>query len=221
MGAEKEPAENVTDAMVFNLAAEQLNNGSWHVGGIARPPMEDGDITRTAISIRSLQMYGMPARKREFDERIASAKAWLNAAKPRTTEDRNMQILGLQWAGSDSASLSQMTKDLTGLQRRDGGWAQTRDLASDAYATGQTLYALSSAGVPAKDPAYRRGVAYLLQTQLADGSWRVASRAPKFQPYFQSGFPHDHDQWISSAATAWASMALSTSLQDGRLAVLK
>jgi hypothetical protein len=31
----------------------------------------------------------------------------------------------------------------------------------------------------------------------------------KIQPYFQSGFPYDHDQWISATATAWASMALS------------
>jgi hypothetical protein len=64
-------------------------------------------------------------------------------------------------------------------------------------------------GVPANDEVYRRGVGYLLKTQLEDGSWHVASRAPKFQPYFQSGFPHDHDQWISAAATAWSAMALS------------
>ncbi|MDQ6758494.1 MAG: ankyrin repeat domain-containing protein, partial [Acidobacteriota bacterium] len=222
LGAEKEPAQSVTDAMVFNLAAEQGTNGSWHIGGIARPPMEDGDITRTAIAIRSLRLYGMPSRKHELDERIALAKAWLSAAEPRTTEDRNMQLLGLQWAGTDAASLSRMTRELIALQRRDGGWAQTRDLTSDAYATGQTLYALSSSGLPATDAAYRRGLAYLLKTQLDDGSWHVASRAPKFQPYFQSGFPHDHDQWISSAATAWASMALSASLPDARgLAILK
>ena len=49
-----------------------------------------------------------------------------------------------------------------------------------------------------------------------DGSWHVASRAPKFQPYFQSGFPHDHDQWISSAATAWGAIALSYAAADGR-----
>ena len=221
MGAEQEPPESVTDAMVFNLVAEQLANGSWHIGGIARPPMEDGDITRTAIAIRSLRLYGMPGRKREFDERLALAKTWLAAAKPRTTEDRNMQILGLQWSGGDSSAIRQMTTELVALQRPDGGWAQTRDLASDAYATGQTLYALNAAGMPATDAAYRRGVAYLLKTQLPDGSWRVASRAPKFQPYFQSGFPHDHDQWISSSATAWASMALSASLQDARMATLR
>ena len=52
-------------------------------------------------------------------------------------------------------------------------------------------------------------------TQLPDGSWHVASRAPKFQPYFQSGFPHDHDQWISSAATSWGAIALSYAVADG------
>jgi len=30
-----------------------------------------------------------------------------------------------------------------------------------------------------------------------------------FQPYFQSGFPHDHDQWISQARTAMATIALT------------
>src|SRR5258708_18496382 len=100
-------------------------------------------------------------------------------------------------------------KALVALKRPDGGWAQTPELASDAFASGEVLSALHELGLSANDRAYGRGVAYLLKTQLDDGSWHVASRAPKFQPYFQSGFPHDHDQWISAAATAWAAMALS------------
>jgi hypothetical protein len=59
------------------------------------------------------------------------------------------------------------------------------------------------------DAAYRKGVDFLLRTQLEDGSWYVRSRSPKFQPYFQSGFPHDHDQWISSSATAYAVLGLA------------
>jgi hypothetical protein len=51
--------------------------------------------------------------------------------------------------------------------------------------------------------------ARLIGMQWPDGSWYVRSRAPKFQPYFQSGFPFDHDQWISSSATAWAIRALA------------
>jgi hypothetical protein len=50
---------------------------------------------------------------------------------------------------------------------------------------------------------------YLLERQEADGSWHVRSRSPKFQPYFESGFPYGPDQWFSQAATAWATMALA------------
>lgn len=71
------------------------------------------------------------------------------------------------------------------------------------------LYTLHESGAPSSEAACRRGVAYLLHTQLDDGSWHVQSRAPKFQPHFPSGFPHDHDQWISAAATAWATIGLA------------
>src|SRR5205085_2798093 len=109
-------------------------------------------------------------------------------------------------------TIQEATRKVIRLQRPDGGWAQTADLSSDAYATGQTLHALFEAGVPTRDPAYQRGVQFLLKTQFPDGSWHVRSRTAKFQPYFQSGFPHDHDQWVSAAGTAWASMALSHAL---------
>lgn len=62
--------------------------------------------------------------------------------------------------------------------------------------------------------AYRRGVDYLVRTQYPDGSWYVRSRSMKFQPYFESGFPFGHDQWISAAATSWASMALSAAAKS-------
>jgi hypothetical protein len=57
-------------------------------------------------------------------------------------------------------------------------------------------------------PAYRKGVQFLLTTQLADGSWFVRTRAHPVQVYFESGFPHGHDQFISAAATNWATLAL-------------
>jgi ankyrin repeat protein len=201
--------DRVTDALVNVLTIWQRAEGNWHMGGVVRPPMEDGDFTRTALSMRTLQLFGIPARKAELDDRIARAKNWLATNAPNTTEDRNMQLVGLTWAGADSKMLSRLARTIIQNQRPDGGWAQTTDLASDAYATGETLYALHTAGIPASDPAYRHGVDFLLKTQHEDGSWHVASRTPKFQPYFQSGFPYDHDQWISSAATAWASMALT------------
>lgn len=201
--------DRTTDAIVHNLAAQQQPSGNWRLIGIARPPLEDGDFSRTALCIRALQVYGAPARKAEFGERITRAANWLRTSAPMSTEDRNMRALGLKWAGAPQAELSARARDLLAAQCADGGWSQTPNLASDAYATGQTLYTLSELGVLPSHKAYERGLEFLRRTQKPDGSWHVASRALKFQPYFQSGFPHDHDQWISSAATAWAVMALA------------
>lgn len=218
---ENAPPDQVIDSLIHNVAGQQRKDGSWSLMGVPRPPIEDGDFSRTALSLRALAHYTIPARKTEFDQRIQKAAAWLKAAKPVSTEDRNMQLLGLKWANADRASLEKPLKALVALQRADGGWSQTPYLASDAYGTATVLYTMHELGVPASDPAYRRGVNYLLRTQLADGSWHVASRAPKFQPYFQSGFPHDHDQWISSAATAWAVIALTYAGSVGGETALK
>jgi hypothetical protein len=95
-------------------------------------------------------------------------------------------------------------------QRADNGWAQIPSLASDAYATGQALYALTESGIlRIQDDAYQRGIRFLLNTQLADGSWYVKSRVIPIMPYFESDFPHGSDQFISAAATNWAAMALA------------
>ena len=96
------------------------------------------------------------------------------------------------------------------MQQADGGWSQLADIESDAYATGQVLYALHTAAqMSATDPIYRKGVDFLLRTQAADGTWRVKTRAIWVQPYFESGFPYGQDQFISTAGTAWAVMALA------------
>ncbi len=79
------------------------------------------------------------------------------------------------------------------------------------------MYALRVAGgVPATDAGFVRGVEWLLRKQAQDGSWHVTSRiqtpAPISPPYFESGFPYGHDQWLSCAATSWAVMALAEAL---------
>jgi hypothetical protein len=97
---------------------------------------------------------------------------------------------------------------LTATQRADGGWAQLPSMRSDAYATGGALVALFEAGVRPTDDVYRRGVAFLLATQLADGSWYVPTRSHPTQIFIDSGFPHGASQFISAAATNWATLAL-------------
>jgi ankyrin repeat protein len=211
LAAENVPPNPVTDIIAANLAATQASDGSWHIqNGLGhRPPSEEGAISRTAMCIRSLSVYGAPGRGAEIRARIGQARHWLAAATPVTSEDRNMQLLGLRWADVDAATLTTLSAAIRAQQQPDGGWRQHDGVVTDAYATGQSLYALAKAGTPPADPAYQRGVHYLLSTQNANGSWRVASRAPKFQAFFNSGFPYGGDQWISAWATGWATMALA------------
>jgi hypothetical protein len=83
-------------------------------------------------------------------------------------------------------------------------------MASDAYATGEALFALGSTRTMAvSDPIWRKGMEYLLNTQAGDGSWHVKSRSIWLQPYLESGFPYSRDQFISTAGTAWATLALT------------
>ena len=91
-------------------------------------------------------------------------------------------------------------------------------MQSTPYATGTSLVALQLAGLPVSNPAYRRGVDFLLATQQEDGSWFTKTQALGFQPYFDGSFPHSYDQWISAAGTSWAAMALTLALPEtGRL----
>lgn len=195
----------VTSAMLVSLMEQQLPDGSWHGGAIARAPMEDSDLIRVAMSMRALQQFAWEGRRAEINARIEKAHQWLLHARPVYNEEFAMQVLGLKWAGDPAAAT--LAAKLAAMQNADGGWNQNPKLASDAYATGQTLYALHEAGMKVSDPAFQRGVRFLRATQSEDGSWHVKSRAPKFQPYFESGFPYGHDQWISMTGTAWATIA--------------
>jgi hypothetical protein len=64
-------------------------------------------------------------------------------------------------------------------QNADGGWSQSKDMASDAWATGQALYALAQAGIKPDDPVIQRARAFLIRTQRLDGSWPMTSRPLK------------------------------------------
>ena len=152
--------------------------------------------------------------RERYHAAVGTAGQWLAAQTPRNVEERTAQLRGLKWAGRPSAELARATRGLVADQRPDGGWAQLPTLQSDAYATGQALVALYDAGALTRsDPAFERGVAFLLRTQFADGTWHVASRALAGQPLFDIGFPHGADAWVSAAGSNWAVTALALAAQ--------
>ena len=87
-----------------------------------------------------------------------------------------------------------------------------RRVPADAYSTGEALYALHEAGTRNRSAAWRKGIAFLLSAQAADGTWHVRTRmispADVSPPYFTTGFPYKKDEYLSYAASCWATMAL-------------
>lgn len=178
--------------------------------------MQNGDVGATALGIHALQKYPLPGRKTEFAGRVDRARRWLWTVQPANHDESAFQLLGLAWAGESPRRLESLARNLLAQQRADGGWAQLSGNQSDAYATGQAVYALHrAAAIPVSDVALDRARRYLLQTQLDDGTWYVRRRAFPFQPTtMKSGFPHGKDSWISATATSWAVLALSLSDQS-------
>jgi hypothetical protein len=197
-----------TEAMAEYLLLRDQDRDHWRTTS-NRPPSEACDFTPTYFAIRGLRKWGTDAQKERIAKRIDAARGWLVKAEAKDTEDRVFRLWGLRAAKAEDKELRPAVKALLKSQRKDGGWGQTDAMESDAYATGSALVALHDAGgLATSDPAYRRGVAYLLKSQREDGSWFVRSRSKPFQTYFESGFPHGKDQFISMAASGWAATAL-------------
>jgi hypothetical protein len=230
------PPDETTSGVAHYLSVVQSDRKRWPPRA-NRPPSESSAFTATALALRGLRAFGPtassapPAAKAQPATETAvalraRALKWLEQNKPEETEDRVFRLWGLKEAGASGESLAAAALDLWQTQRPDGGWSQldtptepTRTkasegkmnpaLTSDAYATGSALVALHLAGgASTDDPAYRRGLGFLLRTQRTDGTWFIKSRSRPFQTYFESGFPHGPDQFISAAGSGWATAAI-------------
>jgi ankyrin repeat protein len=215
MAAAGYSADGLTDAHIHYLSIFQYPDGAWRTTSY-RPPAEYSPFASTAVALRAIRLYPIPGRHDEFEERFARAKKYLLSHHASSGEERCMQLNGLADADADPAEREPFVKALKGQQNQDGSWSQLPGVRGDAYATGEALYALHiSGGVPTGDPVYQKGVKWLLENQLADGSWFVPTRTSPVQPQFESGFPHGRSQFSSDAGSSWASMALLFTLPDG------
>jgi ankyrin repeat protein len=199
----------ITDALVQFLVLRQQPDGSWKTP-VNRPPQDASDITFTALAVRGLNRFAPKGRAKELEGRTEQARTWLRHARTRETEDMAFRLLGLHWASAAQPRIAEARDALLAQQRADGGWGQLPTLESDAYASGLALFALhEGSGIAAGESSFRRGVEYLLKTQLADGSWFVQTRSFPLQPFVETHFPHERSQFISLAATCWASISLN------------
>jgi hypothetical protein len=206
--------DDTTGAVAEYFLLRHKEKDHW-LNSSNRPPSEASPFSTTYLALYGLASFGTTEQAERVAARTAQVREWLVKTPATDNEDRVFRLWALDAAGASKSEIDAAAKELIGKQRDDGGWAQldSGDAAyaesSDAYATGSALVVLQATGQLAKsDAAYQRGLAYLLKTQLADGSWHIASRSKPFQPYYESGFPHSKDQFISCAATGWATWAM-------------
>jgi ankyrin repeat protein len=214
-------APNLGAAIYARLLISRQNaDGTWD-GFHQRPPSSYSRFTMATLGLRAVQLYRHASQKSAADAAVARARGYLEKNAAPDTEGRAYQLLGLKWAGADNGRLRRLGRELIATQQADGGWESRAGRGSDVYSTGQALVALhDGAGLPATDEAYRKGVAYLVKTQSADGSWLATTRlrppAPLSPPYFDAGYPGQRDQFLSMSGAGWAIMALSYGLGPAR-----
>jgi hypothetical protein len=161
-----------------HLMAKQEKDGSWSSGRTGyEPPIGDNTEVLTMQALLALATVGQrglaPEGWKEIRDR---ALAWLQKNKPG--EANQALFLRTQVAQSFGKpdDVPPLLQQILKQQNADGGWSQVKDRPSDALATGQSLYLLATAGNDVQGAEIQRGQAFLLRTQLKDGSWWVPSR---------------------------------------------
>lgn len=190
------------------ILKKQGPDGSWVFFSAARrPPINQSQITDAAWIIMALQGQTGPDASPAQRAALEKAVAWFDKATPSDDQqEMAMKVLVSLRAGKPPGQVRATIDRLLALQRPDGGWSQSvPEPKSDAFATGQTLYVLSLAGLTAERPEIRRGIDFLIVTQKPDGSWPMTSRAtPDGSPGGAKNLSP-----ITCAASSWAVMGLA------------
>lgn len=208
-------APDLVQAVYAKRIASWQRDGHWTTSDF-RPPHSSSVFTASATSALAVRTCLPDEMQTVRDRVLGDARAWFSSTAPQSTEDATFRLLGLVWAGAAPDDVAAARRDLWTRQSPGGGWAQLPGYAPDAYSTGEALYALHESGIGADDRGWRRGRAFLLSSQAADGTWHVRTRmlspAEVSPPYFATGFPYRKDEYISYAGSAWAVMALLSGL---------
>ena len=209
-------AAGLERSLTTAVRAEQIltwqePDGHWGTSDF-RPPHSNSYFTATATAVRAIRYYAPSELQARKQRAMEQAREWLRKTPPASTEDAAFRVMGLVWSAAPTRDIASAKADLLALQSPDGGWPQLRGYESDAYSTGESLFALREASVEPSEAAWQRGAQFLLHDQAADGSWHVHTRmlspAEVSPPYFSTGFPYGKDEFLSYAGTSWAVMAL-------------
>jgi hypothetical protein len=193
-----------TKLLLSTVKSDQTENGSWsHWPGLRQPIFVGSDECITALELLSL----LAAAEAGDTEAVAARDkgvAWLSE---HSTDDdpQTLALRTILWSklGRPAEESRPFVEKIRSRQNADGGWSQTTEMASDAWATGQALYALAASGAPADDPALAHGQQFLISTQREDGGWAMTSR-----PMKPGGEGGKNLVPITGGGSAWAVLGL-------------
>jgi hypothetical protein len=195
---QKEISADDLKRITGHLLRHQEVDGSWSWASAPAanrpPPFFESDEVATRIGILAL------GSAKDSKEGVEKAAAWLAKAKPADTSQAAAYRLLI--AARTKKDFAPELEAVLKRQNKDGGWGQVPNAASDAYATGQILYLMNVAGVKRDREEVRRGVAFLVGNQKADGSWPMMRRG------HQGVTPGEFKQPIIYFGSAWATLAL-------------
>ncbi|MCW5556496.1 MAG: hypothetical protein KIT22_01415 [Verrucomicrobiae bacterium] len=197
--------QEALNLLLRTVREDQTENGSWASWPETRPPLfGHSDDTVTALATLAL-MPAAAAGDALAKAAMEQGVGWLE----KNETDNDPQSIAMRlvlWTrlGRPRDEWMPLARRIRDRQRDDGGWSQTAEGSSDAWATGQALYALAHAGLPDMEDAIGRGRAFLVKTQREDGSWPMASRPQKL-----GGEGADSLIPITGAGSAWAVLGLA------------
>ncbi|MBI3736171.1 hypothetical protein HY256_06625 [Candidatus Sumerlaeota bacterium] len=186
---------------IEHIFEKQIMDGSW-VPMDQRQPVGGTVEDVTVLTRIALMQSGDTGTS--MTESLRRAGEWLEAhPENQSRQGRNLRLLMAAREGKSPEELKPIIAAIESEQNTDGGWSQTPDMGSDAYATGQALYVLAAAGAGREDASLARGVEFLLKTQTEEGNWTMISRAgaKNLSP-------------ITSSAAAWGVLGLLRASAD-------
>lgn len=211
VGASQDESENESYAAIRSLLMQwQEPDGTWEAQG-QLPAMKWGpkEMHEATTMWSILALSGANATDQSVNRSREYALMSLKNSKPGITiQSLALHVIIANKFGNKGQS-DVLRKELLAGQRSDGGWAWVKEnKTSDAFATGQALYALGLVGVGGDDPAVGRARNFLLRTQDKDGGWSVPQEAINKR---RRGL-NVYDYW----GTAWATIGLLETLPPER-----
>ncbi len=211
LGLKQSEVDNDTSKILRNflgsIVQKQQSEGYWKAKGQFprqnRPGSESDEVATmwtilTLSSFDEMDESDLKSRERALD--------WIKNLDPGESNEWLLTRMLVEHNLDGPDLTHEFLEQLLNQQKPDGGWSWLSKDNSNAFSTGQTLYALNLIGLQPNNSHVQKAVTYLLQTQREDGTWFVDSDLTSREGAEAKDYVYTY--W----GTAWAAIGLARSL---------